>query len=122
MFNSIGEGKILSVKCCCHDISEDYQHTLLQTRRRHLFIGTQTGLNYTKTRMGLGMMDKRMLTTLHELGVGESGLIYAVITGVVWLIVLSKVPRRRKTENFNMTVFALMYQKDAISGTTFKAN
>ena len=76
-------------------------------------------------------MDKRTITTLHELmvlstmGVGESGLIYAVITGVVWLMVLSRVPkiaRRRKTENFNMTVFALTYQKDAISRTTFIAN
>ena len=73
-------------------------------------------------------MHKRMITTLHELmvqstkGVEESGLIYAVIMGVVWLMVLSKVPRRRKKENFNMTKFAHTYQKDAISGTTFKAN
>ena len=57
----------LSVKCCCHDISEDNLHTLVQTRRRHLFIGTRTGLKYTKTRMGVGMMDKRTITTLHEL-------------------------------------------------------
>ena len=56
---------------------------------RHFFIGTQTALKYTKTRMGVGMVDKRMITTLHELmvlsnmGVEESGLIYAAITGVV---------------------------------------
>ena len=64
-------------------------------------------------------------------GVGESGSTYAAFTGVVWPMVLSKVPRRRKTENFNigfklaafsLTVFALTYQKDAISSTTFKAN
>ena len=38
----------LSVKCCCHDISEDNLHTLVQRCRRHLFIGTQTGLNDNK--------------------------------------------------------------------------
>ena len=91
----------------------------------------------TKTRIGVGIMDKRLTMLLERLiaviisGVGESGSTYAAITGVVWPMVLSRVPRRRKTENFNigfklaavsLTLVALTYQKDTISSTTFKAN
>ena len=136
MFYYSGEANILTANCSCPGNLIDFWHTFQQTHKRQFFIKSRTGRKYTNTRMGVGMMVKRLIMPLDRLidftaGVGESGSTYAAITSVVWPMVLSRVPRRRKTENFNigfklaafsLTVFALTYQKDAISRTTFKAN